>query len=134
MARKPKPDLSSRTPLAEWIAAGCGLVLTVSAIGVTLWEGLTAGDDPPALSVVAEAPVRSAEGFVVPIVVRNRSAATAADVEVTGILASPSAPPQARQARFAYVPGRGEARGGLVFPTRPGASGVAVTIEGYADP
>ncbi|MEW5687136.1 MAG: hypothetical protein AB1942_19655 [Pseudomonadota bacterium] len=134
MARKPKPDLKSRTPLAEWIAAGCGLALTLGAIGVTLWEGVTAGDEPPALSVVAEAPVRTPDGFVVPLVVHNRSAATAAEVEVTGVLATPDAPSQTRHARFAYVPGRGEARGGLIFSTDPGASGVTVAIEGYADP
>lgn len=133
-ARKSGPNLAERTPIAEWTAAALGLVLTLGVIGYTVWEGLTEDDGPPRLSISSGPPARTAHGFVVPIVVRNASHATAAQVEIEGVLAHPGRPAETRRASFAYVPGRGEARGGLVFHGDPAASKIAFSVSGYADP
>ena len=133
-ARKPKPSPAARTPAAEWTAAALGLLLTLGVIGYTVWEGLTENNGPPSLSIFAEPATPTANGYVVPIVVRNASHATAAQVEVQGVLARPGQPTEERRASFAYVPGRGEARGALVFQADPAASKVEFSIEGYADP
>lgn len=132
--RRPKAAPAGGTPLAEWIAAGLGLVVTAGVIGYTLWDGLTDDAGPPQLSVRAERPSATPAGFVVPIIVRNASHATAADVEVVGRTTPPGQASDERRAILRYVPGRGEARGGLVFRTDPGASPIDVSVEGYADP
>jgi len=67
-------------------------------------------------------------------VVRNASHATAAQVEIRGVLRRAGQPPEERHAIFSYVPGRGEARGGLVFLRNPEGADMELTVEGYADP
>ncbi len=132
--RKPKPSLAERTPIAEWTAAGLGLALTLSVIGYTLWEGTMERDGPPRLSVTAEPAVKMGATHVVPIVVQNASHATAAQVEVRGVLNVAGAPPEERQASFTYIPGRGEARGGLIFRADPALGRLDLSVEGFAEP
>ncbi|WP_091737681.1 hypothetical protein [Phenylobacterium immobile] len=131
-ARKPPPSLAQRTSVAEWAAAAAGLVLTILVVGYTLWEGLSEREGPPRLSAVAEQAVQAGQTYVLPVVVRNAGPATAADVEVLAVLARPGLAPEERRATFAYVPGNGEARGGLVFEQDP--TGAVLTVQGFADP
>lgn len=133
-ARKPKETLTQRTPLAEWTAAALGLMLTLGLVGYTIWEGVTADPGPPRLSVSALPATRSGTGYAVPIVVRNASHATAAQVDVRGVLRRPGEAPEERHATFSYVPGRGEARGGLIFQADPATSPPDVSVEGWEDP
>jgi uncharacterized protein (TIGR02588 family) len=132
--RKPPPSLAERTPIAEWTAATLGLLLTLGVVGYTVWEGLTEDHGPPRLSVSAEPAIASGGGYILPIVVRNASHATAAQVEVRGVLRRAGEPPEERHASFAYVPGRGEARGGLLFRGSPAGAPIALTVDGFADP
>ena len=131
---RPRPGLLARTPIAEWVAAGLGLLLTLLVLGYSLWEGIAASDEPPSLSVSAEAAKPTAGGYVVPVVVRNHAHRTAGQVEVRGVLESAGAVAEERRAVFSYVPGRGEARGGLVFSRDPAAYTLKVSPEGYEDP
>lgn len=133
-ARKPRPSLADRTPIAEWTAAGLGLALTLGVIGYTLWEGTMERDGPPRLSVNAEPAMKMDAAHVVPIVVRNASHATAAQVEVRGVLNAAGAPPEERHASFTYVPGRGEAHGGLIFRGDPALGRLDLSVEGFAEP
>jgi uncharacterized protein (TIGR02588 family) len=137
MAPRKKPDppgLLERTPIAEWVAAALGLLLTLGVIGYLVWDGLRERDAPPDLSVIAGAPAQVGQGFVVPVTVRNDSPATAADVEVLGVLEQGGVVIEERRASFAYVPGDGEATGGLVFSRDPRAYRLRLEAEGYADP
>lgn len=130
--RKAKPNLSQRTSLAEWVAAALGLVLTVSVVSYTLWDGLTEDDGPPHLTATAGKVVRTGSNFVLPIILRNSGPSTAADVEVVGVLSRLGQSAEERHATFAYAPGNGEAHGGLVFENDP--THAVLTIQGFADP
>jgi uncharacterized protein (TIGR02588 family) len=132
--KKPEPRILERTPVAEWVAAGLGLALTLAVMGYSLWEAAVTDRGPPDLSALAEPAKPSSQGFTVPIVVRNQSHQTAAAVEVRGELRQGGAVVEERRATFAYVPGRGEARGGLVFQHDPAGYTLETTVEGYADP
>lgn len=138
MAPRKKPaarrTLTQRTPIAEWTAAGLGLALTLAVIGYSVWEGLVGDDGPPRLEIEAKPAQAAAGGHVVPIVLRNTSHATAAAVEVRGVLEQAGAVVEERRATFAYVPGGGEARGGLVFERDPKAFTLRVVAEGYEEP
>lgn len=134
--RKPasRKTLRERTPIAEWSAAGLGLILTLAVVGYSLWEGLAGDDGPPELEVETQPAQAVAKGHAVPIVVRNSSHSTAAAVEVRGVLEQAGAVVEERRATFAYVPGGGEARGGLVFERDPRAFTLRVAAEGYEEP
>ena len=136
MARQPakRRGLLERTPVAEWTAAAIGLVLTFGVIGYSLWEGLASGNGPPSLTVMAEPPEPAGRGHLVPIVVRNASHATAGAVEVRGVLETDGRIVEERRAIFTYVPGKGEARGGLLFERDPAAYVLRIAPEGYEEP
>lgn len=130
--RKAKPTLAQRTSLSEWIAAALGLILTATVVGYTLWDGLTEDHGPPHLTATAGEVVRTGSNFVLPVILRNSGPATAADVEIVGVVSKPGQSPEQRHATFAYAPGNGETRGGLVFESDP--TDAVLTIQGYADP
>ncbi|ODT89141.1 hypothetical protein [Phenylobacterium sp. SCN 70-31] len=132
--RKPSPPAAPDTPVLEWIAAAIGALLTLGVLGYSAWEGVSDPRAPPDLSASAEAATPGRSGFVTPIVVRNASFATAANVEVIARLNVGGRPSETRRARFAYVPGRGEARGGVIFRSDPAAGRISVEIEGFAAP
>lgn len=138
MAARQKPRASSapagRTPIAEWTAAGLGLAMTLAALGYSLWEGVTHKAGPPELAAEAGAAVATPGGFVTPVTVRNAGDETAAGVEIRGELVSPGRPPEERRTTFAYVPGGGKARGGLVFTQDPAGGRLTLSIEGYEEP
>jgi uncharacterized protein (TIGR02588 family) len=132
--KKPAKGLIERTPVCEWLAAGTGLVLTLVVIGYLVFDGLTASDGPPVLSVTSQPAQALSSGFVLPLTVRNDGDATAADVEVRGTLERDGVVIEERRARFASVAAEGEARGGLVFQTDPRDHRVRLEAQGYAEP
>jgi len=135
--RKPAPapaTLLQRTPLAEWMAAGVGLVLTLAVLGYSVWEVVDTTEAPPALSVRALETHRAGGAWVVEIEVANASYATAADVEVSGVLERAGVAVEAHRATFTYVPGRGAARGGLVFRQDPASGALRLAAESYTEP
>ena len=130
--RKPSPPAAPDTPVLEWIAAAIGALLTLGVLGYSAWEGVSDPRAPPDLSASAEAATPGRSGFVTPIVVRNASFATAANVEVIARLnvgGRPSDPPCA----FAYVPGAAR-RAGRDLPERSAAGRISVEIEGFEAP
>lgn len=132
--KKPAPTLAKRTPIAEWLAAGLGLVLTIGVISYLLAEALHDRASPPSLSVRVGPAQRTDGGHVLPTVVSNSSYTTAAGVEIRGTLEQNGEVLEERRAAFAYVPGRGEARGGFVFQHDPDRFDVRVAVESYEEP
>ena len=133
--RKRSPKAAPKqAPVLEWAAAGLGLAATLSVLGYSIWEGLTGRDAPPRLSVVARATQPTSAGFVTPITVRKAGPATAADVEVRASLEVDGRIVEERRATFAYVPGQGEVRGGVIFRTDPRTGRLRLEAEGWQDP
>jgi len=133
MAARTKGE-PARTPVAEWIAAGLGLALTLTVLGYSLWEGAAGAKGPPVLTVVAGDIVDTRGGYVAPIRVRNTGGETAASVEVRGELVLAGQPTEERRATFAYVPAGGEIAGGLVFAHDPRLGRLSLSVEGYETP
>lgn len=123
-----------RTPVLEWIAAALGLALTLAMLVYLVREGLAAREGPPALTVAVEPAARTEGGFVVPFAVRNASLETAAAVEVVGRLEADGRVLEERRLSFTYIPGGGEARGGLIFQNDPAAGRLSIRPEGYEEP
>ena len=134
MAAKATPGLVRRTPLAEWAAAGAGLILTLAVLGYSLWEAARADGAHPSIAVRAAGVSQNAGGYLLEVEARNASLATAAGVQVRGELSRGGAVVEESRVTFDYVPGRGRARGGLFFEHDPRAYRLTLRPEGYAEP
>lgn len=129
-ARKQKNAGPDRVPALEWAAAAIGLLLLLGLCFALLRE-FGGGNDRavPILSAKIERVIRTPAGFVAEVVVSNRSRQTAAAVQVEGELGDEQA-----SATLDYVPGRSEARGGLIFKDDPRAGPIEVRVVGYELP
>ena len=117
-------------PALEWVSAALGLIAMVALLFILGREIANGSDDDvPSLSVTIDSVSRTAGGYVAQIRVTNRSAQTAAAVQVKGKLGDEEA-----TATIDYVPGRSDARGGLLFRSDPWAGKVELRVVGYELP
>jgi uncharacterized protein (TIGR02588 family) len=129
-----RSELVSQTSATEWVAAGVGLLLTLGVLGYVMTDLVSESDQTPELTVTASQSVRVAHGYLLPITVRNAAAATAAAVKVSGRLERQGVLHEERHAEFAYVPGEGAAKGGLLFERDPHLSELKLRVEGFEEP
>lgn len=118
-----------RTPLLEWVAAAVGLLLIIGVMAVIARDAFNGSAGmAPDIEVVARAPERVGNRWLVRFDVRNRSPVTAAQVTIEGALPGG----ETSTATIDYIPGRSTRGGGLVFSTDP--SGVQIRPLGFQDP
>ena len=135
MSKPPaRRSLLQRTPLAEWIAAGAGLLLTLGVLGYAGWEAVQEDGAPPEVVVAATEVRRSGAGYLVEFEARNRSVETASAVAVRGELRAAAGGVEESRAVLDYVPGRGRTKGGLYFTQDPRAGRLTLRAEGYLEP
>ena len=125
MPTKKKPAASTR-PLLQWGMALLGAVITLTAIGIVVWEALQPSS-PPALGARIVAVQSTAAGHVATVRVQNDGDDTAAAVDIEGVLGD-----QTATATLDYVPGRGRAKAYLRFDADP--SRAAVAVKGWSAP
>jgi len=133
MARK--QDKTPREPLLEWIASAIGLILTLAILVVIGREALSGENETAAaieVRTISVAQMKS--GFVVEIVARNPSGATAAAVEIEGVLKSGETEVETSGLTLDYVPGHAERKGGLFFSKDPRSYQLEVRALGYQRP
>lgn len=113
-------------PLLQWAMAGLGALVTLSTMGVVVWE-MAQPAAPPRLSARVITVSRSETGQVATVEVTNDGDDTAANVDIEGRLDS-----QTATATLDYVPGHGHARAYLQFKSDPAAA--AVVVKGWSAP
>ena len=113
-------------PVLQWVMAVVGAVVTLSAIGIVVWEALQPSA-PPALSARIVAVEATAAGHVATIRVQNDGDDTAAAVEIEGVLGD-----QTATASLDYVPRHGHAQAYLRFDADPRAA--SVSVKGWSAP
>lgn len=126
-ASRPRTKAIAPRPVLQWVAAGVGLVLTLTTGGILLSEAMQP-DRPAALTVRVEGVRRTATLRILDIVVANTGSETAAAVEVTGTAGDETA-----SVSLDYVPGDGEASASLAFPA-DAPEGAVVAVTGWAAP
>jgi uncharacterized protein (TIGR02588 family) len=123
------------TPLLEWIAGGIGTILTLALLGFLGWQAWTTPRDvPPEVTVRLEEVRPVGDGFVARIVAANGSPATAAALDVEGVLSRDGEEVERAQATLDYVPGHSEKRGGLFFAEDPRKGDLRLRALGYQEP
>ena len=124
-ARKKSAPAATR-PMLQWLMAAVGAVVTLTAIGIVVWEAVQP-TAPPALSARIVAVDVTAAGQVATVRVQNDGDDTAAAVDIEGVLGD-----QTATATLDYVPAHGHARAYLRFDGDPRAATVAV--KGWSAP
>jgi len=125
MPKKAAPQ--TRPPVLEWIMGGLGLLLTLAVLVIILRQGLSAGGPPviePTLHAVHGGPGQ----WRAEIEVRNTGPATAAAVEIEGVLGDETA-----AATLDYVPAGGRETVTLGFAADPRA-GLELHARGWVEP
>jgi uncharacterized protein (TIGR02588 family) len=118
----------------EWITAAIGLVLLVGAIGYLVYVAVATPPGPPALTFEQGPVMRSGDGYVVDIVVRNEGAATAAAVEIEGTLRRDGAVVETSTATLDYLPRFSDRNFGLFFSSDPSDGQLELRALGYSEP
>ncbi len=121
-----KKSAATTRPLLQWGMALLGAVITLTAIGIVVWEALQP-TAPPALSARIVAVDVTAAGQVATVRVQNDGDDTAAAVDIEGVLGD-----QTATASLDYVPGHGHAKAFLRFDADPRAA--AVSVKGWSAP
>ena len=125
MAAKREP-----VPWLEWASAALGLLVAIVLLAIIGRDALSGAQrQPPDLTAHVQAVTPTAGGFVAEVVVTNGSAETAAAVAIEGTLGD-----EVSTASIDYVPGRSEARGGLLFTSDPRRGELKLRVTGYQLP
>lgn len=123
-----------RTPWLEWTASGIGLILALATFGAIAWQGWTAGQDLPEVTVAVDTVTPVEGGFRVVVRARNVSGAAAAQVVIEGALTGGEGDPEVSRILFDYVPGHSDREGGLFFTRDPRSNRFKVRAAGYVRP
>lgn len=122
------------TSTLEWAVAGFGALLLVAVVG---YLGVQALDDrvgPPAITLAAAPALRSGDGWVVKVTVRNDGFTTAAGLGIEGTLMEGEQVVEEAGATLDYVPKQSEEKAGLVFSENPARYRLELRARGYAEP
>jgi uncharacterized protein (TIGR02588 family) len=123
-----------RTPWLEWVASALGLVIVLAIVILLARELIQASGAPPVLRVDARAVSAHAGGFTVEILAKNESGATAAQVEIEGVLKRGAESVETARATLDFVPGHSVRGAGLFFTRDPRQFELQVRALGYARP
>ena len=119
----------------EWLTAGIGLLLVLSAIGYMAYEAVTGDELPPSITVAADSVTTAGGVHQVHFTARNGGDLAGAAVVVEGRLAGAAGgEEETSEATLDYVPGRSERNGGLFFSSDPRAGRLELRVLGYSAP
>jgi len=116
-------------PPLEWAAAGVGLVLAASAIGLTAWDAMFGVKGPPAIEVRLQKVTATGYGYVAEIEAFNHGGAPAAQVQIEGVIAGGDT----AGVTIDYIPEQSRASGGLIFSQDPRGGRLTLRAKGYTD-
>lgn len=114
-------------PVLQWAMAVLGGVVTLTVIGVIVWEALQPPSPPRLYARVVEVST-TASGYLAEVEINNDGADTAVAVDLLGRLGD--APPSS--ATVDYVPGHGHATAWLRFARNPRSA--TVEVVGWSQP
>ena len=121
-------------PILEWAASTIGLLILLGLATVLGWNAIYQHPVLPAVVIEAGRIAQSEHGYTVEFIASNAAGATAADVQVEGVLRRDDQIVEVAQSRLDYVPGSSVRRGGLFFTRDPRQHDLTLRALGYAEP
>lgn len=122
-------------PLLEWVAAALGLAIVLAMFAFLALEVLaTSSSQPPSLRIEPVSVAAAGGQFIVEVEVSNRSGQTGAGVQIEGSLKQGDKEIETSNAAIDYVPGKSQARAGLIFTRDPRKYQAEFRVTGYQRP
>lgn len=122
----------------EWTVFSVGLLLLLVTSGYLVWQALSHGHQPAALTVTLGEPWAPAgvqpPHYIVPITVSNDGGQTAAEVDIVVELVEGGKSIERRELTFAFVPHLSSRSGALTFEHRPQTDQLSARVLGYLEP
>ncbi|HLL75988.1 MAG TPA: hypothetical protein VK421_12090 [Pyrinomonadaceae bacterium] len=117
----------------EWAVFGLGAVLVCGVLGFLIYDGATAADGPAEFQIEFGRHERRADGFHVPVRVKNVGGETAEGVHVEVVL---EAAGREERGEFvvAFLPRGGAREASVTFHSDPGAGTLRARVLGYEKP
>lgn len=126
---------NDKPPPLAIVCGVIGFLLGAALIGFVGWEAAQRADAPVPSVTVEPGKVHAAPGgFVVEFKARNRTAHTAAGVEVEATLETQGAKPVVSSVTLDYVPGHSTRQGGIFLPADPRWGQLELRAHGYSKP
>lgn len=121
-------------PWLEWAASAVGIVIVIGILAILGRDAFTGGASAPVVRVEAGDVTAHAGGFTLQVRARNPSGATAAQVEIEGVLRDGERVVESARLLLDFVPAGSSRSGGLYFASDPRRFDVRLRALGYADP
>lgn len=119
----------------EWASAMIGAMIAIGILVFIAMEAIQSAPGKPPLLQVRPVGLVAEEGlYVIEIKIENRSAQTAAAVEIEGEIKQGGSAVETSNATLSYVPGHSERRAGLIFTRDPRRYSFEVRATGYEQP
>ena len=117
----------------EWTVFGISLALILSVAGLLVYQEITGGDSPASLVARAGEARDTADGYVVPVDVRNEGDTTAEEVQLEATLTWDDGVERG-EAVLPLVPYRSDRRVWIAFSHDPRDGEIKVRVLGYREP
>lgn len=118
----------------EWIVFAVSLAVVLGTVGLLVQDMVRGESSPPDLRVELGAPRRQAQGWAVPVTVRNKGGETAEGARVEVTLAVPGQPPERAGIDMAFVPGDSRREGFVTFTGDPARGRLSGRVVGFETP
>ncbi|HEX7121561.1 MAG TPA: hypothetical protein VF178_04255 [Gemmatimonadaceae bacterium] len=129
------PTHGAETSRWEFVVGGIGALLVAGAIGSMLVEAVRAPEHPvPVLMAEVDTVHRTSSGWVAAVTVENGGEATAAEVEVEGMLYDETGMVEASRVTLDYVPVHSRREAGLFFTRDPAGYRLVLRPLGFRRP
>ncbi|TLD72246.1 hypothetical protein FEM03_02495 [Phragmitibacter flavus] len=132
---KNKED-APKIPMIEWVVGALGLALVSGAIGLLIYEGLSAAPSPPDIHVSAHTVSTQRNGHVALINVYNQGGEPASRVAISGDLVEPSQQGVVESAstEIEFLPAKSQREAGMFFTRDPKSFELRLRALGYEKP
>ncbi|HKV08471.1 MAG TPA: hypothetical protein VJ725_10050 [Thermoanaerobaculia bacterium] len=118
----------------EWIVFAVSLAVVLGTLGLLIQDMIRGETSPPDLVVELGAPIRQAQGWAVPVTVRNEGGETAEGARIEVTLTVPGRPPERAGIDMAFVPADSRREGFVTFAADPSQGRLAGRVMGFETP
>jgi uncharacterized protein (TIGR02588 family) len=118
----------------EWIVFAVSLVVVLGTAGLLVYDLVAGKNSPPELVVELGSPRRQAQGWAVPVTVRNAGGETAEGARVEVTLAVPGQAPERGEIDMAFVPAESLREGFVTFAGDPARGRLTGRVVGFETP
>lgn len=122
---------NSKAHAVEWVLGSLSALVVAGLAAFLVYEGVTRTGSDPVLTLHVERLLEEEGGHSVIVKVRNDGHATAADVQIAGIMAGD---PLTRSVTLDYAPAQSEREITLTFATPVRAEALDLQVLGFVDP